>query len=73
MSEANLLPYQQRVIDELADLKEKCDKLDTFLQTRIKSVSPLERILLLRQHRVMLVYRDILQERIDNFESASSK
>ena len=65
---SSLLPHQQRVVDELADLSEKLDKLTAFFKTEIfKGMRLAERSLLLRQHNAMFQYVEILKERISLF------
>ena len=65
---SSLLPHQQRVVDELADLSEKRDKLTAFFNTEIfKGMRLAERSLLLRQHSAMFQYVEILKERISLF------
>lgn len=65
---SSLLPHQQRVVDELADLSEKLDKLTAFFNTEIfKGMRLAERSLLLRQYSAMFQYVEILKERISLF------
>lgn len=66
-----LLPHQQRVIDEKAELDERVAKLRTFLDTEIcRSLDPLEQQRLGRQETAMARYSEILAERIDAFATA---
>jgi hypothetical protein len=61
-------PHQQRVIDEARDLKEKRDKLASFMEGDIfKGLALDEQDRLRRQHRYMILYNDVLDERIGAF------
>jgi uncharacterized protein HemY len=67
-----MLPYQERVIEERAQLSEKLVKLDAFLDRRnvsaasdtVNSLGEDERRRLVRQSLAMQNYLDILDERI---------
>jgi hypothetical protein len=60
--------YQQRAIDEKAELDEKRVKLDAFLLSPLFSgLLDLEQGRLLRQSSAMRLYSDILAERISAF------
>ena len=58
-----MLPYQDRVIAEHAELTERIEKLSAFLTSKQKS-SEVEHRLLLLQRLAMLMYQAILAERI---------
>ena len=63
-----LLPYQQRVIDEKADLDLKRDMLDTFFGSPVFAGIDHEEQLRLRHQAVhMHIYSTILGERIAAF------
>lgn len=58
-------PYQQRVVEELASLEEKIDKLRTFFESvTFVRADETERYLLGNQYGHMLGYRQCLQQRI---------
>lgn len=64
----SLHPYQQRVLDERTELKSNIDKLKAFLQADgFRSLSPVDRELLVKQAVVMEIYRDVLDQRIALF------
>lgn len=64
-------PYQQRVVDEHRDLRERLGKLASFMTTPIFVALPKdEQSRLIRQHSVMDEYDRILRERIAAFQSA---
>lgn len=61
-------PHQQRVVDELADLQEKLDKLIAFEKTeKFQELELADRQRLLRQRDIMTAYANILGERIHAF------
>jgi|HubBroStandDraft_5_1064220.scaffolds.fasta_scaffold55141_2 hypothetical protein len=63
-------PYQQRVIDEKAELDEKLTKLTTFLAGSLVATLPAgEQDRLDRQANIMQQYSMILGERIAAFPS----
>ena len=65
---SNLLPWQDRVIEEHADLAQKIVRLANFMTTddfRLLGESP--RNLLHSQLNVMNTYLSILESRIDRF------
>ena len=65
---SELLPHQQRVVDEYADLSEKIDKLAAFFGTETyKGMRLAEKVLLSRQLSAMTDYQGILAERISLF------
>lgn len=64
----SLLPHQERVVAEKAELDDKIAKLKAFLPTKTCLDLPFdERCRLSSQLRVMGVYSDILGERIGAF------
>lgn len=64
----NLLPHQQRVVSEKAELDEKRAKLTAFYSTPIFHGLPeSEQTRLLRQGVAMRTYSEILGERIAAF------
>ena len=63
-----LLPYQQRVVDELEDLKTKIESLTVFTTTRtFAELSTSERNLLSTQLSAMKTYGYVLELRIAKF------
>jgi len=63
-----LLPHQQRVIEEKAELDKKREALRDFLDAdRSVGIDPVERARLARQLTAMTYYADILNERIGAF------
>jgi hypothetical protein len=63
-----LLPYQQRVVDEKAELDERLAKLRAFIRSEaFEDVAPAERHRLLRQRDAMTGYSFVLGQRIDAF------
>lgn len=63
-----MLPHQQRVIDEKAELDAKIEKLNTFISSEmIKKVEEQEQFRLGAQSVAMQRYSEILGERIANF------
>lgn len=70
MSEKKVLqPHQQRVVDELKDLKDKIEKLEHFInENPIYGNLPIdEQSDLIEQSYVMNEYSEILERRIDRF------
>ena len=66
-----MLPHQQRVIDEKAELDKKLAKLSEFVTTPLFASLPAdEQGRLNRQHSVMEEYSRILGERIAAFPAA---
>ena len=66
---ADLLPHQQRVIDEKAELDDRLYKLNVFIRTdQCLGLSFDERTLLARQALTMTQYSQILGERIESFK-----
>lgn len=63
-----LLPYQQRVVEELEDLKTKIESLTVFTTTRtFAELSTSERNLLSTQLSAMKTYGYVLELRIAKF------
>lgn len=67
-----LLPYQQRVIDEQKDLYDKTFKLEKFIYTvepdsDFSKLAPVDQDLLRAQHKAMIHYNSILLRRIQRF------
>lgn len=61
-------PYQQRVVDEKADLDDKLSKLRQFMTSNAWTAVPEpDRLLLIRQEEVMRQYAEILGKRIQRF------
>lgn len=70
---SQILPYQQRVIDEHAELTARLGKLKTFITwDTAKSLPATEYILLVKQCCAMEMYEGILAERIANFQGADA-
>lgn len=67
-----LEPHEERVLDELADLREKHKKLSAFLGTTgFAKLDTTAQVLLRMQSAVMVHYADILEQRINHFGKAS--
>ena len=63
-----MAPYQQRVVDERAELDARIESLGKFFDTQtFQALDTGERSLLVQQHRVMKVYSHILGDRIGAF------
>lgn len=62
--------WQDRVKEELDALQTKIDKLDEFFDTEEfeNELSEAEQVRLRYQSKVMQMYAEILEERIENFE-----
>lgn len=59
-----------RMIDESAELTTKVEKLTAFVGVdSFDTVNPVQKELLHKQLSAMIVYRDILDERIRNLEN----
>lgn len=69
----SLLPYQERVIAEKAELVEKTQKLREFLEACPSHVDEEERRRLTKQLCAMQDYSGILGQRIDAFPSPREK
>ena len=63
-------PHQERVVNELKELTDKREKLETFItkSTTFSSLEEMEKKRLMRQHLIMQQYEAVLQERIDAFQ-----
>ena len=66
-----LHPYQQRVVDEKAALDEKISKLEDFVlgagKDKFLALDLRDQLLLNDQHKHMLAYSHVLQQRIRRF------
>jgi Ni,Fe-hydrogenase III component G len=61
-------PHQERVVVEQSELQDKISKLATFQEgTLFKTLAEDEKERLRRQYRYMLLYSDVLIERIKAF------
>lgn len=70
MKYEDMLPHQQRVVDEKLELDRKIGKLDDFISYSnplFSKLSEKEQQRLCRQFDVMSEYSDILAERINAF------
>jgi hypothetical protein len=68
-----LEPHQQRVVTELEELKERTRKLEAFLKSdKYESLDLAERLLLLKQVRLMVRLESCLQARIRYWEERAS-
>lgn len=67
--EKQYLPHQQRVVDELKELKEKRTKLLEFIQQSdvFKVLEQIDKDLLTEQYEAMVWYDVILTKRIERF------
>lgn len=66
---STLLPYQERVVAEHADLLERMDKLTDFIAGPIfKQLPEVDQYLLCSQYTAMSEYARILCKRISRFE-----
>ena len=65
-----MLPHQQRVVDELAELTDRIEKLSKFINDvtgPFKTLDLTDQGLLISQFKVMTQYRVILEQRIARF------
>ena len=75
--EKKLQPHQQRVVDEKTELDTKIAALSAFIATfnegfsKFAALPEPERLLLYSQHRAMVAYSSILNERIAAFGGAA--
>lgn len=61
-------PHEERVIEELAELRTKIEALETFNKGDIyKTLPQVEQDMLLMQRNAMIVYANILGSRISRF------
>jgi hypothetical protein len=66
-----MVPHQQRVVNEKAELDEKREKLLAFFNTDLfRGLDQAEKDRLRTQHGVMGVYSEILHQRISAFPTA---
>jgi hypothetical protein len=64
----NLLPHQQRVVQERIELMDKITKLHLFFKTSsFKDLDEENQNLLNEQSQIMMNYADILLKRINKF------
>lgn len=67
-----MLPHQQRVVDEKAELDDKLSKLNAFKESDLfKSLDVEDRALLVVQATYMEAYSKTLGKRIDRFTAAT--
>lgn len=67
-SATELIPYQQRVVDERQGLHHRLERLQAFMATQKCHDLPFEdRSLLVRQARIMAEYLEVLSDRINLF------
>lgn len=68
-TEKQYLPHQQRVVDELKELKDKRTKLLAFIQEseQFKTLDQVDKDLLTEQYEAMVWYDVILTKRIERF------
>lgn len=65
--------YYNLMFREKAELSEKVDKLETFINgSDFSALSPAEQTRLTRQHLIMQLYEQVLAERIAAFDSMPS-
>jgi hypothetical protein len=64
-----MLPHQQRVVDEKAELDDKATKLSNFIGTNpmFASLDPAEQERMKEQCEIMWQYSEILGKRIEAF------
>ena len=69
MKYEDMMPHQQRVVDEKVELDGKIGKLDEFISQSFvyAKLSDKEKRRLCRQYDVMYEYSEILGERIEAF------
>jgi len=64
-------PYQERVIAEKKELDEKIVKLYQFIKGRFYPTLAIgERTRLVKQHRIMQAYSEVLDERIQAWKES---
>jgi hypothetical protein len=57
--------FVDRMVDELNTLEDKLYKLEIFTGTAtFNGLEPIEKEMMLKQHTAMLMYKEILEERI---------
>lgn len=63
-----LLNWQQRVLDDLAELQDKYTTLSTFLrETPADSIDQVDRVLMFDQQQAMMQYINVLSARVRRF------
>jgi hypothetical protein len=68
MASIALQPHQERVVTERAELAEKINKLEKFLDGAVfVSLESEERVRLAKQFAIMKAYLEILDQRITAF------
>ncbi|WP_413508246.1 crAss001_48 related protein [Serratia proteamaculans] len=68
MTEITLQPHQQRVVDELNEIKQRGEKLATFIGGDVFGSLPVEDERLLEaQSHIMTAYVEVLTQRIKRF------
>ncbi|MBD2781939.1 hypothetical protein ID852_19795 [Xenorhabdus sp. 42] len=69
MSNYQMQPYQQRVMNEATELDEKISKLDNFIgYSDYRNLEEIDRVLLDTQLLAMKMYSGILHQRIRRFQ-----
>lgn len=69
-----LAPYEQRVVDELDDLVNKSEKLESFFSTDVfDGLEEFDKFLLEQQALAMDLYISCLRARIRKFTSAPTE
>ena len=69
-----LAPYEHRVVDELDDLVNKCEKLESFFSTNVfDGLEEFDKFLLEQQALAMDLYISCLTTRIRKFTSAPTE
>lgn len=73
-TDTNIPPYQQRVLDERAQLAERLDKLEKFTQGPLyENLNDIDKNLLIKQGMAMSNYLQVLDQRIERFNAAKAK
>ena len=69
-----MAPYQERVVTEKAELDDKVGLLRAFIKgsAEFKELPRAEQLRLHRQDCIMGLYSEVLDERIDAFESSDA-
>lgn len=66
--------WQDRVKEELDELQTKIDSLDEFFDTeKFEELAEAEQVRLRMQSKVMQIYAEILEERIEAFEEETDE
>lgn len=72
--EKELLPHQQRVVEEKNELNEKLEKLRSFLDSDIyKTLDSVDKVDLKMQYNAMITYYHVLSRRILRFHEDKIK